>query len=104
MRRLSEDRMDVEHDNLTLLGRTAQTCEPVPRSITLCAAAQKAKTQAILDRRMPTAQHFDFGKPTRYTQVGPRGPQPEIPRRIHEEINEEQNDAEHSRADDGCRH
>ena len=46
---------------------------------------------------------FGLEKPTRFTQVGPRGPQPEISRRIHEEINE-QNNAEHSRADDGCRH
>ena len=103
MKRLSEDRMDVD-DNLTLLGRITQTCEPEPRSITRLVAEQKAKTQAILDRRMPTAQNFDFEKPTRYTQVGPRGPQPEISRRIHEECLEDKNDAAatyRTDADDG---
>lgn len=85
MKQSSEDRMDVEDDNLILLGRVTQTCEPEPRSIALYAAAQKARMHAVLDRPMPTAQHFDFEKPMRYTQVGPRGPHLEISRPIREE-------------------
>jgi transcriptional regulator with XRE-family HTH domain len=78
---------------------------PEGRLITRLAAEQMAQTQAILDRSTRTEQRFDLEKPMRFTPVGPIGQHPpEISGRIHEEITEEQNDAEHSRADDGCRH
>ena len=54
------------------------------------------KTRAECDANSETVRSF--------TSIGLRSPQPEIPRRIHGEISEEQNDADHGRADDGCRH
>ena len=77
---------------------------PEGRLITRLAAEQMAQTQAILDRATRTEQRFDLEKPMRFTPVGPIGQHPpEIPRRIHEEINEEQNDAEQYRAVDADR-